>query len=49
MRGLPKKSNDLLVVAYMCEAAARSWKVVAEEVSREQDPQRLTKLVAELN
>jgi hypothetical protein len=33
----------------MCEAAARSWKVVAEEVSREQDARKLTNLVAELN
>jgi hypothetical protein len=28
---------------------ARPWRVVAEEVSREQDPARLTKLVEELN
>jgi hypothetical protein len=28
---------------------ARPWKVIAQEVSGEQDPAKLTKLVAELN
>jgi hypothetical protein len=30
-------------------AAARSWKVVADEVSREQDPKKMTELVTELD
>jgi len=29
--------------------SARPWKVIAQEVSGEQDPAKLTKLIAELN
>jgi hypothetical protein len=47
--GLKVKLEQASQSEHMREAAARSWKVVAEEVSLEQDPQKLTELIVELN
>jgi hypothetical protein len=45
----PRANSDASAGAQPPAGCARPWKAIAQEVSVEPDPEKLTKLVAELN